>query len=487
MQVSLREIGIRSAKWTTLASAGVTVLNAVQLLVLAMLLSPSDFGTMSMVLVLLGLAQIFSDSGISAAIVFRQKSTEQQLSSLYWLNIAAGILVFLVVWFLAPYASLVFEPQVPSLLRVAAIVFLVSPIGNQFKYLLQRDLKFEELAKQEVISAAIGVVTTISFAMFGFKVWSLVLGLLASTLMQSLLLFQVGLRQYRPLLHFRQSDLRGYLSFGAFQMGEKTSAFIGERIDQILIGSTLGSGPLGIYWFALNLTSQPISRINPIVNRVAFPLFAKIQDDRLRLRRGYLAIINLLNLVNAPMLLGMAAVSPLFVPSVFGEKWTDSIILIQILSLVALSRTIGNPIGSLLLAVGWADRAFYWTVIFLLLNVPGVYIGGLLGGAVGIACSLLILQIGLQIISYFLLLRPILGGNGTAYISTLVSSIWPAFVMGIIVYLLPNIFSFENTWKTVVAQILTGISVYCLIVLFCKKDSFGQLKSISPQVGSLAK
>src|SRR5262249_36314737 len=154
---------------------------------------------------------------------------------------------------------------------------------------------------------------------------------------------------------------------------ERSINYLSERLDQLLIGTLLGARSLGFYNFAFNLTGRPIWRINPILTRVAFPIFSAVQHDREKLRRGYLRLLSLLTTINAPLLIGLATLAPVAVPLVFGRKWTDSIILIQILSLVTLSRSVGNPIGSLQLAKGRADLGFKWNAFFLLVSVPAIY------------------------------------------------------------------------------------------------------------------
>ena len=100
--MSLREQTAQGAKWTSTSTVVTILLNFIQMAVLAHLLNPSDFGLMSMVLIVVWFGQIFSDMGISNAIIYRQDTTDKQLSSLYWFNVVAGLIVFLFVLALGP-------------------------------------------------------------------------------------------------------------------------------------------------------------------------------------------------------------------------------------------------------------------------------------------------------------------------------------------------------------------------------------------------
>ncbi|MCD5406439.1 MAG: MOP flippase family protein [Desulfotomaculum sp.] len=209
-----------------------------------------------------------------------------------------------------------------------------------------------------------GVITAISTALIGQGVFALVWGALANAAARTLFLLVVGLKNWRPAWRFKISDIRSFVSFGLYQLGERTINFLNSKLDTILIGSLLGAQALGFYTLAWNLIIQPLQKLNPIITRVAFPVFAKLQDDNARLKRGYMSTLNILSAMNFPYFFGLAVVAPLLVPVVFGMQWLPSILLMQILCVVGLLRSTGNPIGSLLLAKGRADWGFKWNLAF---------------------------------------------------------------------------------------------------------------------------
>jgi len=378
-----------------------TVLQFVTLAVLAHLLSPSDFGLMGMIMVVIGFAQTFADMGISNAIIHRQDATRNQLSSLYWLNIIAGIMVFFVVCASAPLIVRFYhEPRLHNLLYLTAVIFLITPFGQQFQILLQKKLRFNGLAKIEIATSIVNSVVTIGLAFSGFGVYALIWGQLASTSIRVLLLFSTGWKNWRPSFHFSKGDLKGYLSFGLYQMGEKTISYLNSNFDYLLIGSMLGAKPLGYYTLAYNLIIRPSSLINPVITKVAFPVFSRMQNETDRLKRGYLKVLQLLSTVNFPMMAGLAVVVPIAVPMIFGDQWLPSIILIQILTIVGLLRSIGNPVGSLLLSKGRADLGFKWNLALAITQIPGLYLGAKLGGTVGVAIAFAALQCFYAIFNY---------------------------------------------------------------------------------------
>ena len=476
---ALRAEAAAGVRWTGLSSVFNAVTDVIRIVVLARFLSPLDYGLMAMVWIVIGFSQMYMDLGVSAAIVQREENTKEQLSSLYWLNIFLGLTVFCVIWLCTPWIPLFFrEPKVVPLLRVASVVFLIVPIGSQFEILLQKTLSFKVLAKWEMVASLCSTLVAVICAVSGFGVWALLWSFLTNVSVKTCLLVRVGFTRFRPSFHFRRSDLKGYVGFGLFQMGERSINYIAEKLDQMLIGPLLGAEALGLYNFALYLTSQPVARINPILTKVAFPLFSRIQHDTERLKRGYLQLVSLISTVNSPLLIGLATVAPWVVPAIFGTKWSASVALVQILSIVSLSRSINNPIGSLQLAKGRADLGFWWNVLLLVLSIPAIYVGGKLGQAKGVAIALLLLQICLNVPAYLLLVRPLIGKCAPAYVAATMRPVAFAAVMALMVWSLGLLLRGFPVKIEIAAKIVGGGLAYISLMLAFNSGAVAQFQSI---------
>jgi len=475
----LKRLAATGAKWTGLSAVISAIVQFLQVLILARYLKPEDFGLMAMATVVLGLVQAYGDLGITAAIVQRQDIGRRQLSSLYWLNIFSGIILFLLVWASSPLiASFFHEPRLRKITEVVSLNLLIVPFGLQFQTLLQKNLHFDVLARQEITTSVFGLIISSLFAVWGYGVWALVFGQLSASITKACLLVHKGRGEWLPMLCFKFQDLKGYLSFGLYQMGERTINYFNTRFDQLLIGALLGPVVLGYYSFAFNLVVQPISRINPVITTVAFPLFAKIQNEEMRLKSGYLSILKILSMINFPILMALFIVSPTFVPSVFGSQWHPAITLVQILSFVALIRSTGNPVGSLLLARGRADLGFKWNVALLIAHIPCIYLGSTLGGATGVCISLLILQVVFFCLGYSILIRSLIGPCLTQYMMSMI----PAFVLsGIMILpasLVPLIGKGIQTQWQIVGQILSSLITYCVLNWAFRKKQILEIRDM---------
>lgn len=400
------------------------------------------------------------DMGVSNAIIYRRDTTAEQLTSLYWLNVFSGVALFGLIIACAPLASAFFdEPRLTGLTAWIALIFLIAPAGQQFQILLQKNLRFMSLAVIESLAAIVGTSVSISCAYAGQGVFSLVWGTLASGAFASIAFLGIGIREWRPGLRFRKGDLTGYLGFGLYQVGDRIANYAGSRIDQLLIGSILGTQALGYYSLAFNLAMLPYSKLNPVLARVSFPLLASIQHDGKRLKNGFMTMQQVLAAVNFPILFGLAAVAPTFVPIVYGDRWTPAISLVQILVFVAAMRSIGSPTGSLLLAKGRADKSFRWTILFLFTQLPAVYAGARLGGGLGAATALLAMQLIYYFLNYAMNIKPLIGPCLLQHIGSVTPAAATAGLMTLIIFALSALTPVVSG-TNLILHITMGVATY---------------------------
>jgi O-antigen/teichoic acid export membrane protein len=467
--MSLRRAAASAVKWKGAAAAIGQALQFVRLVILARLLVPEDFGLMAMITVIIGIAETFSDGGMNSAIIHRQDVTREQLTSLYWLNLAAGFVVFALVWALTPLVvALYHEPRLADLMFWAALLFLITPIGQQFRILLQKQLRFRRLAQVEVSAAVVGTVVAVWFALAGHGVFSLIWGQLATTLTTSMMCAKLEWKTCGPRLHFRLNDLRGFVGFGLYQIGSRTMNKLSANVDYLIIGRFLGAEALGFYMLAYRLVVTPLLKFNPMLTQVAFPVFARKQSDHAALRHGYLEMIRMVAFVTFPILVGVGATAPLLVPVVFGAKWLPAVPLIQILVALGILKTLTNPIGSLLLAKGRPDIGFKASLGALVINVC-VFWNVVEYGAQAVALAYTLLTTAYFAGGLKMILHPLIGLRPVEYLAVLLRPMAVSVGMGVTV--LGAYLALHHLWGSNTALLgmlaVLGIMVYgSLMVIF---------------------
>lgn len=434
--MTLKQQAISGIKWTTVSTVITTVLQLLQLAILARFLDPSAFGLMALVMVVVGFSQAFLDMGISNAIIHKQEITKDQLSTLYWVNVLAGFALFVIISALAPLvASFYNEPELTELIIIVGLTFLIQPFGQQFMALWQKEMRFSEIAKIDIVNKSISLVVSVYFAYKGYGVYALVYGTLAGVVSQTVQFMVMGLKEYKPSLIFKPREIKEFLSFGAYQMGERTINYFNSQIDTMLIGKLLGMEALGIYTVAKQIIMRPAQIVNPIITKVTFPTMAKIQDDTVRLKNIYLKTINYLSSVNFPIYAFIFIFAHDIVMIMFGEKYFEAIYIIQILAIWGALRSTGNPVGSLLLAKGKANWGFWWNLGLLFYVPVGIYIGSH-WGLEGVSWALILLSFPLGMIAnWYFLVRPLCGAEFVEYHREIVIPALIAFGAGAVSFL----------------------------------------------------
>ncbi|MFX0206074.1 MAG: MOP flippase family protein [Candidatus Hodarchaeota archaeon] len=477
MTNQLRAQAVSSVKWSGISMGVVTVLHFATLAILARLLEPSDFGLMGMIMVVIGFAQAFPDMGLSNAIIQRQNVARTHLSSFFWINVLSGIALFIGIVLIRPIAVIYFrQPSLSNYLTFAAFIFLIAPAGQVFRTLLRKELQFKILSKIEIEGMVVYSVSAIGLAVAKFGILSLIFGQLIRSLFTVCILFLTFRKTWLPRVHFSVKEIKSYLSFGAFQMGERMLNYLSANIDYIIIGRFLGPTALGFYTLAYQIVTFPLNKINPTITKVTFPAFSKIQNDNSRMRRGYCKVINYITMLTFPMLTGMLVVAPEFIRLVYGAKWIPSIIIVQILCIVGAFKSLGNPAGSVLLAKGRADIGFYWNV-FAVIMVSIAVLVGVNWGIVGVAFAILTLQV-----PFFIILHPIVNRLIKLKFSQYFKAIQSPFLCSAI--MLAGILSLKmilgniNMFPLLITTFVSGMIIYIVSYYIRDGATLLELKSI---------
>ncbi len=461
--MSLKQKAFGAAKWTSFSAVATSLMQLLQIVVLSRFIDKADFGLMAVALFVIGLSQIFMDMGISNAIIHNQKVTNTQINTLFWLNIFAGIAIYVILYISTPFiADFYKSPELVGIIRWTSATYLIVPFGQQFETLLVKELNFKSLSIRDVIGKTSGFLASVLLAFLHYGIYALVYANLIQAIVSTLLLIVYGLRIFRPKLEFDWHSLKseGFFSFGLFQMGEKTVNYFNSQFDTLLIGKLLGMEALGIYNIAKTLAFKPYQIINPIVTKVAFPVLAKMQDDIGKLRRAYVQILRMLTYANAPIYAAMILLAKPLIILFFGEAWVESIPFLKILAITALCNSIGNPVGALLLARGRADWGFYWNLGMLLFMPLCIWLGSS-WGLIGVAWGLTLFKIAVMLPAWGLFVYPLCKAGFLEYFGSVGKPILLAAISFTVAYFLSPTVS--NNYLALGIGLLILGTVYAII------------------------
>jgi O-antigen/teichoic acid export membrane protein len=445
-----------------------------QLVVLTRFLSPEDYGLMALVMVVISYATLFSDMGLGTAFVQRQHITHEERSSLYWLSVAVGAGLMLLVMLVSPLVAQLFhEPRLLPLLILVATNFLVVALGQQLRMDAEKALNFRPVALIEILAGVGGFGVAVTTAWIGWGVYALVAAAVLSTWLTMLLCWVLLAHGWRPLWRLRWAEVRWFVRFGGGMVINNMLNHINATVDVLLGGHLLGAAQLGLYSVPRNLVLQIQTMVNPIFTRVGFPVISAIQHDKVRVRQVYLKIMNLTATVNAPIYVAMAVFAPEFVQLMLGEKFQDTAPLLQILALWGLLRSFGNPVGSLIFGLGRVRLSIWWNAGLLLVIPPVLWLGSQYG-ALGMAWAMASAMALLFVPGWALLVRPTCGASLWVYTRQLLVPTLCAVFAGVTTSVLVSLLSYP------IARLGCGLAIgilqYSLLTWLLNRDFVKTLK-----------
>lgn len=456
--MNLKAQAVSGVKWTTLSSVVNAVLQLAQLMILARYLEQTDFGIIAILMVVIGFSQIFVDFGLSKAIIYDQNVTHRQLSTLYWLNILLGFFVFSVIYVSSDFiADFYNEPLLSGYIILISAAIILQAFGQQFRVLFQKELRFMIISKIDIVAAIVSFVAAVTFVLNGFGVLSLIYPVIIMAFIKTILLVYFGFKEHKPQFVFKINEVRSFISFGGYTVGNGMVSTIATQIDVILIGKLLGTETLGLYSVLKELLLRPAQIINPIITKVAFPTMSKVNDDLQKVRNIYLKLINYVASINFPIYVACLIFATEIIKIFLGEKWIDGVYIFQILSIWALIRSIGNPVGSLVMAVGKPQVEMYWNSTRLFYMPLVIYISSF-WGEVGIVVGMLIISVLLYIPAWYFLVFKLCGATFKEYFNSSFKALYISVIVGSVVYItiqfVPNILYIKLSFGLILGAVL---------------------------------
>jgi O-antigen/teichoic acid export membrane protein len=381
----LKEKTIRGGLARLCSQAADFAVRLVSLMVLARLLGPKDFGLVGMVTAFTGVLILFRDFGLSAAAIQRATVTEEQVSTLFWINIAVGVGLALLTVAMAPIiAAFYHEPRLVGVTAALASSFIVNGAGIQHGVLLQREMRFTTLAVISTISLVVSTCIGIGGAMAGYGYWALVLMTIMSPTITTLG-FCLSTR-WIPGPPRRQVGIRSMMRFGGTLTLNGLIVYIASNCEKILLGRFWGADALGIYGRAYQLVNIPTANLNAAAGEVAFSALSRVQQDPGRLKSYFLKGYSVVLAMTMPMTVACALFADDMILVFLGPKWGAAAPIFRLLAPTILVFAIANPLSWLVTSLGMVKRSLQMSLVIAPLLIMA-YVVGLPSGPKGVALA----------------------------------------------------------------------------------------------------
>jgi len=379
----LKEKTIRGAFAKVCAQAVNFLVRIGSLMVLARLMGPKEFGLVGMATAVIGVLNLFRDFGLSTASVQRVNVTDEQISTLFWINMLVGAILGLLSIALAPFIAMFYhEPRVLWVTVVLALGFVLNAAGVQHSAILQRQMRFTTLAIIDTSSLLVSTALGIGMALKGYGYWAIVGMTLMSPLVGSVCLWLST--AWVPGRPRRRVGIGSMLRFGVTLTLNGLVVYVAYNLEKVLLGRYWGANALGIYGRAYQLSNVPTDNLNSSVGGVAFSALSRLQHDPQRLKRYFLRAYSLVLALTVPTTIVCALFANDAIVVLLGPKWAEAAPVFRLLAPTILSFAMINPFAWLLFSTGHVGRSLRIALVIAPLVISG-YIVGLPYGPNGVA------------------------------------------------------------------------------------------------------
>lgn len=449
---------INAIKWTLTSQAVRGVLHLLQLLILANILGPSQYGLVALAVALTSFALLFSDLGLTAAYIQSQNISTEQRNTLFTYNILFAATISTLIYAAAPIISSILNKQeIEELITLSAPIILLTALGQQVRASAEKSLAFRPVAIIEIIGSLVGFLTTVTLANSDVGAVSIIWGSLTYAVTISALpwIFLPG--SMKPGIGKSLRIETNYIAYGINTVLNGILTNLTLNIDLFLGSRTLSEAALGSYSLPRNLILQVQAIANPPLNKASFPIFAKSQQDSQKTKELFKSITNITTTLNTPLYLTLIFYAEPIVTMAFSAAWSQSIYILQILAIWGIMRTCLNPPGTLLLALNKTKTLRSWNLLVLATTALTVLLVTP-HGATLTAASLTVLTI----IQVMLVWPTLLRNNTTVNIKEYFVEMISPIIIGVSSFGIINLISpFDRSNASIlVAQIAISITIY---------------------------
>ena len=386
----LRHRIIQAGGWAGAGFVLDKVIAAIQLMLVARLLTPADFGVMAASATIVLAFMTISELGLESALIAKAEVDREDLAVAWTVAIARGVAMAACLWLAADAIGQAMQmPQLASLLRVHAWLLVLQGLQSPAMAIVLKSLDLRRRVSMDLVRRLIEAASIIALALWLRNVWALLLGQLVGMCVGSLLSFWVA--PFRPRLSIYRPACNYFLRYGK-QMNVTTLCIFGVMSGgELVIGRALGQEALGFYQIALAIPLLLGVRATALIHQISMPTYALLQGDRLGVARVFELQMGLVGLIFIPLAAGVAVFAPVIVPLAFGPQWLAIVEPLRMLCVYAVCAGYLSVMTALhyganrpdLQMKSWGGQFFFYAVVI----VPLTMGFGLTGAAVSLVAS----------------------------------------------------------------------------------------------------
>jgi len=390
--MGLRERTAANLGWTAASQALSVGLSTVVLIILASILSPNDFGIYAACNIVVTLSIQVTTMGLDYAVINSKNKWSTVVSTAGLLRLGLSGLAFVMIVLLSGPLSHFFNIQnleTPMIVISTSLIILAIAFAPQIE--LTKNLRFKELSIARVASSVTWSGLSLTLAVLHSSFWSLIVAFVAAQALSALVMYFFS--RQRLVIHDYDGIARNQLlRFGGITALGGLVASIQASADKIIVGSVNGSASLGIYYAMSVYGITAPSWLTGIINTVMFPTYSMLTERPMALRKAYADSLRFVSEFAAPVSLGLAGTSGLFISILLGDQWTDGIMSLSLLSIAGFFMAMTSPAANVFISLGRPELIYQITLAVL---VPEILVATLAAsqlGMTGVAATVMVFE-----------------------------------------------------------------------------------------------
>lgn len=475
--MTLKRKALTGIIWTFVQQFSLQGVGFLVSIILARLVMPKEFGLISMISVFISLGNLLINSGMSQSLMRTQDLDDDDYSSVFYFNLFLSILIYLIVFFLAPYISDFYKQEIlTDIIRVYSIIFFINAFSIIQITKLTKQLKFKLQAFISIPSVMLSSFIGVYMAYNGYGVWSLVFSTLSQSFISTILFWYFG--KWKPCLSIKYDKIKKHWNFGYKLLFSGLLDTIFNNVFSIIFGKFFAISQVGFYQRAETLKQFPISNIILIIDKVTYPILASIQDQDQRLKFVYSRILQVVLFIIAPMLIFSAVLAEPIFRFLFTDKWLSAVPYFQVLCINGILYPIHAYNLNILSIKGRSDLFLKLEIIKTIILIPiiiitfqwGIY--GLLFG--GIVSSILAFFVN----TYYT--NKLIGYSALEQINDLFPIVLLAAVIGFFISIIDNshIWFLNQDFHRILFGLTFGVSMFLIFAFLLKFKALNEFKQI---------
>lgn len=361
MSESLGNKAVSGAVWAAIDRVGSMILQFVVNLVLARLLTPSDFGAIGMLTIFIAVSMTLVDGGFASALIQKKESDQTDFSTIFFWNVGVSILFYIILYLLSPWVSSFYRmPILSDILRVLGLIIILNGIVSVQVAKLQKNIQFKSLAKVNIFSYSLGALLGILLAYNDYGVWSIVALNIFSTFAKIIIFYL--LTQWHPNLVFSYKSFKRLFSFGGYLLCANLLQSGCQNAQGLIIGKQFSASQLGFYTQADKLNAVTSDSLPKIIIQVMYPVYSQLQDNPAKLVNTVLMNIRVVAFIIFPILFSLILTADPIIEFLYGEKWLAAAPFFKILCVGGIFTCLTNLNYYAVAAVGQSKALFWWSL-----------------------------------------------------------------------------------------------------------------------------